>query len=58
LRDIDVEFRTPSGRLLRLEIEGIQHLDPSNYLSDITRHTPPDRRSGGGLARVFLDAQT
>ena len=38
LRDIDVEFRTPSGRLLRLEIEGIQHLHPSDYLSDITRH--------------------
>ncbi len=38
LRAIDVEFRTPSDRLLRLEIEGIQHLDPRNYLADITRH--------------------
>ncbi len=38
LRAIDVEFVTPSGRVLRLEIEGIQHLEPDNYLDDITRH--------------------
>jgi hypothetical protein len=38
LRAIDVEFVTPSGRVLRLEIEGIQHLEPQNYLADIDRH--------------------
>jgi hypothetical protein len=38
LRAIDVEFRTPSGKVLRLEIEGIQHLNPANYVDDITRH--------------------
>lgn len=38
LRAIDVEFVTPSGRVLRLEIEGIQHLNPDNYVADITRH--------------------
>jgi len=38
LRAIDVEFVTPSGRVLRLEIEGVQHLEPDNYLDDITRH--------------------
>src|SRR5690606_27652216 len=27
LRAIDAEFLTPSGRVLRLEIEGVQHLD-------------------------------
>ncbi|MEZ5119879.1 MAG: hypothetical protein R2686_08250 [Candidatus Nanopelagicales bacterium] len=37
-RAIDVEFLTPSGRVLRLEIEGVQHLDPANYFADITRH--------------------
>jgi acyl transferase domain-containing protein len=38
LRAIDVEFVTPSGKVLRLEIEGIQHLNPDNYLADVTRH--------------------
>jgi hypothetical protein len=38
LRAIDVEFRTASGRLLRVEIEGIQHLNPGNYFADIDRH--------------------
>ncbi len=38
LRAIDVEFLTPSGRVLRLEIEGVQHLDPANYFDDINRH--------------------
>ena len=36
LRAIDVEFVTPSGRVLRLEIE--DHLEPQNYLADIDRH--------------------
>ncbi len=38
LRAIDVEFVTVSGKILRLEIEGIQHLNPDNYFADITRH--------------------
>lgn len=38
LRAIDVEFQTTSGRVLRLEIEGVQHLDPLNYFDDINRH--------------------
>ncbi len=37
-RAIDVEFVTPSGRVLRLEIEGIQHLNPANYVADTKRH--------------------
>ncbi len=38
LRALDVEFRTASGESLRLEIEGLHHLDPAQYFADITRH--------------------
>ena len=38
IQDVRVAVLTPSGRVLRLEIEGIQHLDPANYFADITRH--------------------
>jgi hypothetical protein len=38
LRSIDVEFRARSGRTLRVEIEGLHHLEPANYFADITRH--------------------
>jgi hypothetical protein len=38
LRSIDVEFRTASGRKLRVEIEGLHHLDPAQYFADVDRH--------------------
>lgn len=38
LRALDVEFRTNSGASLRLEIEGLHHLDPAQYFADISRH--------------------
>lgn len=37
-RLIDVEFRTASGRRLRLEIEGLHHLEPDAYMADVDRH--------------------
>lgn len=36
-RYIDVDFRTASGRILTLEIDGLQHLNPLYWLDDITR---------------------
>lgn len=36
-RAIDVEFRV-AGRVLRVEIEGVQHLNPDSWLDDIDRH--------------------
>lgn len=36
-RAIDVEFRV-DGRVLRVEIEGVQHLNPDTWLNDIDRH--------------------
>ena len=38
LRAIDAYFRTASGATIRVEIEGMQHLDPEQYFADITRH--------------------
>lgn len=37
VRSIDVEFRV-NGRSLRVEIEGMHHLNPDNWLDDIDRH--------------------
>lgn len=36
-RAIDVEFRTASGKRLRVEVEGLHHLDPAQYFADISR---------------------
>jgi hypothetical protein len=38
LRAIDARFQTRSGRELRVEIEGLHHLDPEHYLADVDRH--------------------
>lgn len=38
LRAIDAYFRTASGATIRVEIEGLHHLDPDQYFADITRH--------------------
>jgi hypothetical protein len=38
LRAIDAQFRTRTGRVLRVEIEGLHHMEPSQYFADITRH--------------------
>jgi hypothetical protein len=38
LRAIDAEFRTASGKRLRVEIEGLHHLDPAQYFADVDRH--------------------
>lgn len=37
-RRIDAEFTTHDGRVLRVEIEGMHHLDPDTYLVDVDRH--------------------
>lgn len=37
-RAIDARFRTTSGRELRVEIEGLHHLDPTQYMADVDRH--------------------
>jgi hypothetical protein len=38
LRAIDARFRTASGRRIRVEIEGLHHMNPDQYFNDITRH--------------------
>ena len=38
LRAIDARFRTASGREIRVEIEGLHHLDPDQYFADVDRH--------------------
>jgi hypothetical protein len=38
LRAIDARFRTSSGREIRVEIEGLHHLDPAQYVADVDRH--------------------
>ncbi len=38
LRAIDAEFRLPDGRIRRVEIEGLHHFEPANFLRDIDRH--------------------
>jgi hypothetical protein len=38
LRAIDAHFRADSGREIRVEIEGLHHLDPEQYFADVDRH--------------------
>lgn len=38
LRSIDVDFRTASGQRIRVEIEGLHHMNPAQYFADVTRH--------------------
>lgn len=47
LRAVDVEFRTNSGASLRLEIEGLHHLDPAQHFADISRPQRPGRGPSG-----------
>lgn len=37
-RAIDVEFRLSDGRIRRVEIEGMHHFEPDNFMTDIDRH--------------------
>lgn len=37
-RAIDAEFRLPDGRSRRVEIEGMHHFEPVNFMADIDRH--------------------
>ena len=38
VRAIDARFRAASGREIRVEIEGLHHLDPAQYFADVDRH--------------------
>jgi hypothetical protein len=37
LRAIDAEFRASSGKAIRVEIEGLGHLNPEDYFADVNR---------------------
>lgn len=51
-RYIDAEFRAHDGRLIMVEIDGMQHLDPENWTEDIERQNDLMVRTGGLLLRV------
>lgn len=51
-RYIDAEFRSSDGRLIMVEIDGMQHLDPENWSEDITRQNRLVVRTGGLVLRV------
>ena len=51
-RRTDAEFRLPNGRTLIVEIDGIGHLDVSQWQSDITRHNELALDTGALILRV------
>jgi hypothetical protein len=50
LRAIDAEFTTPSGPV-HVEVEGLQHLDPLVWFSDLRRHNGLVLNGQGGYLR-------
>jgi very-short-patch-repair endonuclease len=51
-RYTDAEFVLPDGRVLIVEIDGLHHLDPENWLEDIKRQNTLMVATGGLLLRV------
>lgn len=51
-RYIDAEFQAHDGRLIMVEIDGMQHLDPENWTEDIERQNHLMLRTGSLLLRV------
>lgn len=51
-RYLDAEFRTASGATLIVEIDGMHHLDPQNWLEDIDRQNSLALAGAGITLRV------
>jgi very-short-patch-repair endonuclease len=51
-RYIDAEFQAHDGRIIMVEIDGMQHLDPENWTEDIERQNSLMVRTGGLVLRV------
>ena len=51
-RYIDAEFQAHDGRIIMVEIDGMQHLDPENWTEDIERQNSLVLRTGGLVLRV------
>jgi very-short-patch-repair endonuclease len=51
-RVVDAEFRTPGGRLVIVEIDGVGHLEVGTWQDDLTRHNELVAGTGAILLRV------
>lgn len=51
-RYIDAEFQAHDGRIIMVEIDGMQHLDPENWTEDTERQNSLVLRTGGLVLRV------
>lgn len=51
-RFVDAEFISLQGRIVMVEVDGVGHMDPTQWLADIDRHNELAVRSGALVLRV------